>query len=338
MALTKTQKKGLLRGAVVTAITLALITGVGYIFTYRKSESYFNVKGLYTLENLDVLFVGNSHAIVGIDADQFDDLTGTKSYNVATTSQTVLSAKLLVKEALAAHEDIDLIVIETFSMIYPTPFDEGYSRALDADTAVLRSVNDYYTKLYGMVNQPGLRRKFDAFLPLIKYHANWKTPDLWHTRFLFDKSRTEIYNRYLTLHDQGSRSSPYILTKEKLASYDDYYYDFSVSSAMDTNLKYWDSIIEMCREENVDVVFITLPWLPVFVDHTNYDEIYTAFSDYFDAKGVTYIDLNRTGLSLEYTDFADENVGPNQHLNNIGADKVTDWIAKWYLRQHDQGE
>ncbi|MEX1307029.1 MAG: hypothetical protein AB1Z19_00720 [Eubacteriales bacterium] len=338
MALTKKQKNGLFRGVIVTAITVILIICIGYVLTLRKDESYFNIKGLYDAEDINVLFVGNSHAIVGLHSVQFDEITGAQSYNIATTSQTVQSAELLIKEALDTHDNIDVIFIETFSMIYPTPADSGYSRSMDSDTTVYRSVNGVTTKFTGMIMQPGIRRKFDAFLPLFKYHANWKKPEMWQTRFLLPTPYEENYSSYLENHENGSRYSPYIMTEERYADFEDYYYDFNVNPAMAANAKHWDAIIEMCREHDTEVVFITIPWLPIFVEHTNYESINTAFSDYFEEKGVTYIDFNMMDLALEYTDFSGEIVSPNQHLNSEGATKVTSCLAEWFNSEYSQGE
>ena len=338
MALNEKQKKGLFRGAIVTAITLILIISLGYIAALRKNESFFNIKGLYEVEDLDVMFVGNSHAIVGIHSKQFDELTGVQSYNAATTSQTVLSAELLVREALNTHPDIDVIFVETFSMIYPLPSDPSYARALDSDATVFRSVNNFSTKLIGMIQQPGIRRKFDAFLPLFKYHASWKTPELWQTRFLLSAPYETNYATYRTSHENGTRYTSYIMTFENYENFNEYSYEFDINYAMNNNLKYWDAIIEMCRENNTEVVFITIPWLPEFVENTNYDEIYAAYSDYFEENGVTYIDLNMMDIPLEYTDFSNESTSPNQHMNDTGAGKVTEWLAEWFCGEFGKGE
>jgi len=335
MAFTKKQKKGLLRGALVTFISLVVMVILGTVLALVVPESYYNVKALYQTEDTDVLFVGNSHAIAGLNAAQFGQETGLKTLNISTTSQTVLSADLLVKEAIRTQHP-KTIFVETFSMIYPTPTDSTYLKALDSDSSVFRSVNDLTGKFIAMVNQPGYRRKFDAFLPIFKYHANWKTPERWNLMQFSTPAMDLNKQDYMDNHMSGTRQIPYVMTEEQLATYTDYVYQFDVNSGMRNNQKYWDSIIETCRDNEVEVVFVTLPWLPQFVNNTNYDDINAVFADYFAKKGVTYIDYNAMHFPLEYTDFAKESASPNQHLNISGAEKVTTWLSKWYTETYQE--
>ncbi len=337
MALNKQQKKGLWRGALTAIITLLIIIAFGYVLTLRVPESYYNTRALYTTKGVNVLFVGNSHAIAGLNARTFGEETKTNALNIATTSQTVLSTDLLVKEAVRT-QDVDIIFVETFSMLYPTPSDPTYSDALDADSTVFRSVSGLKDKFLAMAEQPGMRRKFDAFLPLFKYHANWKTPEEWHLRWTNSPLMQESKNDYLAEHQDGTRIIPYVMTPEQYSGYAEYKYEFNVNPAMTANAKYWDSIIETCRANDIDVVFVTLPWLPEFVANTNYSDITAAFTAYFAEKGVTYIDFNTMDFPVEYTDFAMEGPNPNQHLNVSGAEKVTAWLADWYNEEKTSGE
>jgi len=320
--------KGILYGGITAIITIALIIVMGFFVTIRISESYYNIDEMYESDDIDVLFIGNSHSIAGIYCDVFDENTGANSFNLSTTSQSPFSAELLLEETLKNH-DIDVVFVETFSMVYPSKKDFYYSKAMEADMTVIRSIRNPALKLKGILSQSGMRNIFDGFLPMFKYHANWKKPEKWHLRF-WDVSYTlEDRELYTEKHHKGSRYIPYVMTPDQYEGYDNYEYTFDVDTSMKEKQKHWDNIIEMCDKKDVEVVFVTVPWLDKFVESTNYGDISSAFNEYFISKNTAHIDMNEIDLSLTYEDFAQEDPNPNQHLNISGATKVSEYISFW---------
>jgi|GEM_PF-2385248 len=328
MRLDKKQKRGLFRGAIITIITMILITVFGYVLCMRVPESYYNIQGLYQAEKIDVLFVGNSHGIASFHTQVFSDETGLNAYNVSTTNQTVMSGTLLVEEALNLY-DLDTVVIETFSMIYPQPSDFYYSKMLVSDTAVFRSLKNPKLKIKGVLSQLGMRRKFDAMLPLFQNHANWKTPKEWQLRFYPFPLQQEERDEYEAKHINGYRIIPWVMSQKQYDAYLDYKYSFNLD-IMNSSQSQWDEIIRLCHEKDVNVVFVTAPWLDRFIANTNYTEISDAYDDYFESRDVTYIDMNEIDLGLTFENYSSEDPSMNQHLNETGAKIMTRYLSKWY--------
>ncbi len=334
MRLNQHQKKGLLRGAIITVITLVLIVAFGYVLCMRVPESYYNIQRFYEADdNLDVLIVGNSHGISAFSTPVFEEETGLDAFNISTTNQTVMSGALLVEEALNLY-NLDTVVIETFSMLYPQPSDFNYSKMLTSDTTVFRSLKNPELKFRGMIQQLGMRRKFDALLPVFKDHANWKSPKQWHLRFLALKLQQEERDEYNGKHIDGYRLIPYVMRQEQYDQYLEYQYTFDLS-IMKSSQAQWDRVIALCEEKGVNVVFVTAPWLDRFIANTNYDAIKESYDAYFASRNVAYLDMNGIDLGLTFEHYSSEDPSMNQHLNETGAGIATRYFSDWYNEQFE---
>lgn len=118
-------------------IYCAVILGAGAISPYSQHRNIKFAKGAYghlysrTREipahpDVDILFLGSSHAYRGFDPRLFE-ARGMRTFNLGSSSQSPLQTRLLVDRYLE-HLNPKLVVMEVFPLTFTT---EGVESALD---------------------------------------------------------------------------------------------------------------------------------------------------------------------------------------------------------------
>jgi len=96
-------------------------------------------------------------------------------------------------------------------------------------------------------------------------------------------------------------------------------------------LKYLDKIVKLCEKENIELVLVTAPLAPTYLEEYNahwydYDEIHEAANEIAENYGLKYFDynvINKAENIVTDTDFADTN-----HLNYDGAQKISFYLVQ----------
>ena len=118
-------------------IYCAVILGAGAISPYSQHRNIKFAKGAYghlysrtreipTHADVDILFLGSSHAYRGFDPRLFSS-RGLRTFNLGSSSQSPLQTRLLVDRYLE-HLNPKLVVMEVFPLTFTT---EGVESALD---------------------------------------------------------------------------------------------------------------------------------------------------------------------------------------------------------------
>lgn len=318
MSLDKRQKKGILRGLVVFLIVIVLIILIGFLFTFRADAIRLTVRGFYKNGETDVVFLGNSHALCGIDVDLYNYLTGSNTYVLSTNAQSISNSAYLAEEAIR-KEDVELIYVEVFSLIFEK---ENFS--------ALASINNPVIKIKSFFSKEDTLSTIQSFLPLIRYHSRWKKPKSWNKYAINKKIAIEKFERYNSSYYKGSLLKDTMLTDERLEEYSTFAYSFDAENLLNIRKDNIEKIMRLCENNDVKVIFFLSPWLERFIDNSNYDEVKKLLDSYFESQNAEYYDLNSIDIGIEDSDFLDEHVSMSQHLNLYGAAKLTKYLADVY--------
>lgn len=280
------------------AIFLVIFGNVNRLFmdkySYIKYKDFYNEK-----ENLDVLFLGTSRMVNGVDPMELWHDWGIASYNLANYSETISTNYWQLVNALQ-YTQPKVVVLDLFAS----------HTEYTVNDAMLHHFTDAMpmtkTKIRTVMNLEDKNRWDEYLFEFSLYHSRWNgeltmqdiKPELWKTR------GGEI--RYNVVPNE----QPHFIPKDQ-------YNEMS-----GVNLEYLQKIIDLCKQEEIQII---LTYLPYASDETsqrnaNYGYIIAEKND------IPYLDIIREGLEFNFaTDMADD----GGHMSALGARKVTDYLGKY---------
>ena len=152
-------------------------------------------------------------------------------------------------------------------------------------------------------------RYISYYIPLVAFHDNWVNSDF--TQIV--KKRGSIENITSSFGYSGSED-----VKPQLISQ----HQFEKQCALPENsVKILDEMVEICRENNIKLIFCTFPFAE---EEYCYGNAMAEYAEDNDCLYINYFDImNQLNLSAE-TDFKDSG-----HLNKFGAEKVTKHLLEY---------
>lgn len=272
-------------------------------------------------DSIEVLVLGPSTAMQGVNPNLFKDLSGLETYNMATPLQKPKESYFILKECLNTQNPKYLLMDNYWGVIA----DDDY-----IDTKIVNYSEMKYSKekieYFFNVFKPD--QYFYGAFPLMNYHKetfklidyrrgvleHFPTKEEVKDIYLgngFDK-RTLIWNGndgVQKLSEKGTENK-FIFSKEEV--------------------KYLKKIYELCEEKNIKVIAFTSALAPEYIKYydnsvCNYAEINRFVTDFNKEKEIPYKDLNLADIDLKSTDFAD-----THHLNYDGATKFTNALYEFF--------
>ena len=302
-----------LRTAVLFLLFVAVLeVSIGrtaYVFREKEgTNTWDNFKELEP-DSVDVIFIGTSHQFCTINPDLLYEEYGINSFMLATSAQTVPMSYYAAMQAIESQHP-EMIVFETsycandFRTVTPEMshlfFDGmplGEVKKLAIEDLIDKEEQIYY------------------FLNLGRYHARWKNL----TEVDFQSNLTSPRGGFISDVITYNWTIPVIAQEEK-------------APMPDEMLKYVDLLVELCAENDVELVFYTAPFNSLYnEENTRQDlfarqRIFNWITDYAEEKNLRYYNLfyemDAIGLDGE-TDYMD-----SQHFNVYGQEKVTRYMAE----------
>ena len=319
----------LLRSLLFLVIFSSIIYSQGDLFVKKKSghktwNSFYNQKP----NSIDMLYFGNSHLGNGLDLNVVSVKTNAKVNTLYSTGQVLSQIYYSFKESLK-YQTPKLILIETFSIPDDTIF---YFKdpVRESEIPFKAKVQSLDSKRMGKVK---IDEYFDLYqnedfistlFPFVRNHSNWSDTDLLTENL---NHRLKTPNEFTFYH--GSSNSVSILTSERVKKYKQKEFpeqDFSIS---ENQLNYFDKIVDLAKENNVEIMLLTIPYLKEYRDQIGYDSFHNAIKNLANQYQLQYLDLNRVFDNWDHTYFSNEYVGHNQHLNYKGAIKASNYFAEF---------
>lgn len=300
-----------LRYAAVAVVTAALFLA-GLYLADRLVTPEGPIESFYDepKNSIDVLSVGGSQTMCTLWPAGIYDATGLTFYNLSTWSQPVWVSYHYIKEALK-YQKPQVIVLDVFGAFY----DRSYMTGVDIDL-----VSDDYAQLLkpslNLLELNAARRRVQVtrknwyeYLNIAKYHSRITelTPDSFGKLFGDNSTVAKGYGPFFTREDYTGYVPPRADAGAELYPY---------------AREYLIKTIELCRKEDIRLVFVKMPHIADENDIALLNTIHALAEEY----SVDFLDFCSTdalGLDLD-KDFADHG-----HLNNFGAKKATAAMAEY---------
>ncbi|MBR4530658.1 MAG: hypothetical protein IKO80_10335, partial [Lachnospiraceae bacterium] len=274
------------------------------------------------LPRADVLFLGSSHVINGINPAELFDSCGIASYNLGGHGSTVPASYyellLALREASPALVVVDGYMAEReytyLDLMTPENTDAERENAvgqlhLNLDAFPLSRVKVY--TVHALISD---RKKREEFLfPFLIYHDRWSgltaddpVPGMFSAqanRLLGGEIRTGV-DWHIEPHEGEEEPATEPLYGET----------------------YLQMILALCRERGIDMAFTMLPFNTTPADRRTAARL----SVLAQAEGVPYLDLTAAG-----TDSLQGELFDDGHLNLIGMHRTTEAVGRFLAEQFD---
>lgn len=257
---------------------------------------------------IDVLCIGSSHMYCHINPVQMYDDYGIAAFDMGAGSQTVPFSYYYLEEAFKTQSPY-LVILDVYLMI------GADSAEKEKAQANFMGMKPSYTKYRALRSIDGLDNLADVF---------WNFP-IMHTRY----SNINAGSYYL---EEGS-SATYLgySYQTNIQPYDsstilDIGSVIEVGSVSERKELYLRKCIELCKENNVDIVLVNSPFPEITEDD---QKVYNFVQQIADEYGVEFLNgcLYTEAMELDYmTDYMGE-----RHLNYLGAAKYTKWLTEYLL-------
>ena len=193
--------------------------------------------------SVDVLIVGSSHVMCGMNPVIFWEQEGITAYNLATRAQTLPFSYLYLKEALKTQSP-RYVIMDAYSVMDEK---EQYGLINNEDhfNMNMGSLPFSMGKAELIEKYIPFRERIYYYIPFLRFHSRWKralemqpdNPGIF-LGFCCGEDETE---------ENVSFEEPYSLGREERAPLE----------AVD--LEYLERIIELCRKEEIPLIFIKTP-------------------------------------------------------------------------------
>ena len=267
-------------------------------------------------DSIDVLFVGASSFRNGISPLRIWEKYGFTSYTRASAVQAPVVTYYYIVEALKyQHPKVVVIDGVALSKYYDMDENEGFVRIA---TDPMRLSAEKIQLISEIVSSSEIQTLSSYLFPLLRYHTRWK--EIVQNDFEFYK--TDNYD-YLKGAYSDYRIVPlekpknYMQPSNKIAEYDE------------TSLYYYEKIIQLCKENDIEIVFVTLPRFSWTYS------MYIGIQQLSTKHDLLYLDytlpehLDTIGLDAS-SDFCYEN-----HLNVYGAQKISKHLGAYLQETFD---
>lgn len=305
-----------------TFITIAFFTilKLGEVFIpesilAKQQGNIYTIKGYYKLpkNSIDVLFLGDSSIQRAISPMEMWHNAGIASFNYSVTSLRTYGAYYLLKEALKT-ENPKLVVIDPATMFYHYAGNEALDRV------PIDYLNNSKNK-FNMINDDNYKMTFEdkvsLFFPIFRYHSRWQdiTADSIQKLTKDYSSITRGFVMSYAINPNVNRDS--------------YMKNYNNKVKFENNQdEYLKKIIDLCNSKNIKLMILSIPDTASWGKRQS--ELITKFAN---EKEVDILDLNVVSdLNLDWnTDTKDK----GNHVNILGALKITDYVSKYIKNNYD---
>lgn len=231
------------------------------------------VEGFYAEEknSLDFVFVGSSQMFTSVVPAVLWEEYGITSYDFGANEQPMYLSYYYIKEALK-YQDPKAIVLEVSYCNAPEYTHEGVHH-INLDDLRMGPV-----KLEAIFDIIPEGERFPYIFELAKYHDTWTNMDKASFQYI-GADKHNPYKGYTPSLDGFADGGEF---NEEIAKVTE------KAELAELSVKYMEKIIALCKEENVDLLFLKTP-----NDHIQNQPEYNAVADIAENHNIPYLDLNR---------------------------------------------
>lgn len=309
-------RRGLLRIIVFILLFSMMVVKLSYIARPHLlfTESYNELREEEA--PIDVLFLGGSSTLVFWSPMLAFDRYGISSYNFSDSAMAPSLMSGLIEESMSYCSPklyvLDLRGFENWES-HPETFSEGFFRnytdVLPYSWNRMKLIH-YASQFADFAYSPQA-----LYADLIYYHGEWRT---WNN--------VNWERKYINLQKGQFMPDNYPHRVVTLNAYPEVTDRRPLSEKIVTILH---DLLDYIEERNLPVLFLLNAYA---FPNEEVRATYNSLFDILEERGIPYLDTNlyyeEMGLNGK-TDFYDVN-----HVNAIGAEKYTDWLARWLIEQY----
>jgi len=268
-------------------------------YSYTKYYDFYHQK-----EDFDVLFFGTSHMLNGVYPMELWNDYGIVSYNMANNSETICTNYWQLKYALK-YTKPKVVVVDLYAVDGGSKANLKYLHNL-TDTIPLSWIK------FRMVTDLLPKEEWAEYLfEFSLYHSRWE--DLSGEDF---QPPVGVEKGAELRADVTVNEAPEVIPKEQY------------SPEERVNKDYLQKMIDLCKEEDIQIVLTYLP----YSEPAGHQEVANWGYVIAQKNDIPYLNFLYEDFALNYaTDCADL----GSHVNASGARKITDYIGKFIVEQYD---
>lgn len=292
-------------------IFIALDNAIGMLLNLVKNQRSIEI-GMNEFyvenKNLDLIFLGSSHAYRHFDPDIFDNKLNINSFNFGSSGQNPTTTYFLIKEIFDQKNIPKMIIYD----MYWLPF-------TGEDT-------DYYSASYVFHSMRFSKNKIGMFFYSFEFPSSLR---------LFSKTFSKRRNikRYFTQNEadnedknnqndlglkyfgKGFVTSSRIVTSQELK---DNEFKNEAVQFNDYRISFLIKNIDLIIQNNVQLLAVISPLPPtIFKDIKDYSVIHDKINDLCENRGIELLDFNI--INRQYNLFDDKDFMDTHHLNREGV-------------------
>lgn len=304
---------------VLTVCTLFLILMdlALYPCTFMRNDIHAVVNNQY-----DDIILGTSHGMTDIDPTVMEKITGRTGHNMCVGGEYEIDAYYIAK-LIAEKQKPARIIYEIDPGYFVSEKEEGNNYLLFYhEFPFSKAKLEYFWKSIAKCN-------FRTILfPWYEYSLSYELGKIketflqkWNQDYDIShlKSATQEYHESGLIERYPVDTSKLKMEDLKL---------FSKNKVNTQNLEYLEKLIDFCKKNNIEFVAVTTPipidTLKVYSD--NFNEAWKYFGEYFDKKGIIYLNFNTQYFKAfshnlkDYTDY-------DGHMNGKAAEEYSRVLA-----------
>ncbi|HIT73360.1 hypothetical protein B5E58_06435 [Tyzzerella sp. An114] len=295
-------------------------------FTQQRYSEFYNQEP----NSIDMVYIGSSHSYCTFDPEIIDSILKTSSWQMGTPLQHYDTSYYVLREVLN-HQKPKKVVLEIYWDILKDEFEMKQANSFFEVLKNQELKDEYINKVFP-INE---RIKYSLF-PIryqqdyFAYEANEIQNDLEekygvHKKALPEVEGTEYYrSRGYTYCDIIMPENEYDETNQ-FKGFDGEDWEFNR-----TQKKYIEKIIELCKNEGIELYFVTAPVANVSMEYIeNYDIVHNTVAEFAKENNIPYIDYNI--VNKEENLLTNENFRDDAHLNHSGVQIVDKHFAQWLM-------
>ena len=302
-------KKRIFRTALIVFGIAALVM-LSSIFL-RRDEGFVKNHDFYkTDEQYDVLYLGSSHAVMGILPMEIWNEYGITSFNLANGGQKLTGDYWILKNALEQKKP-ELVVLDAYGVMLDTKWDETTVDFLHGSLDPMPLSKTKVDAVYDLVPE----EKRIAFLwPFSVYHNRWQ-----EINKSFFKSEVSYQKG---AYENTDHMAPVVATMDRLPKLE----HSDVNQSETVGKEYLRKCIKVCQEYDVPILLTVIPFYGSDEELRYINSIYEIAEEY----QVPYINGLEEDVVNPKCDFLD-----STHLNSSGARKWSSFLGA-YMKEHYQ--
>ncbi len=295
------------------------------------NESRWNEFYAQPKDSLDMVFIGSSHSYCTFDPEIIDKGLGTNSYQMGMPLQHMDSTYYTLREILN-YQKPKTVVVEVywdmlddefeltqagylFQVMKNSELEKEYIREVfPLSEKIMYNINIFrYQKDYFAYRNSKLKEKIEnncgVSLPAAQRQQGTEKY----------RSKGYTYCDYHMLPDEFDKTNQFKNLDGR---------DWEIN---DTQVKYLEKIVSLCKDNNIDVIFVTAPIANVSLDYIkNYDDIHNEIQKIADGNNVRYLDFNTANRNEKL--FTHDNFRDDAHLNHSGVEIADRYFIDWFKK------